>query len=223
MKSVRFSHRKSLKKLRHHFYYRQIIFRREMCRAFGLRKYSRVPGGGMSRRSSRYDFSMAAPSTAQPGNFTSGSGLATTTFNSSGNNARFLPTSGSNGNFRVNYSSNNGTNSVKCVAIVNNDNDNNSISSCSNVVNANVINANVVNANVVRVLPKDICLDSNVVATTVSHTTTPPPTPTTTTTKDIVTNNGRLVKDSSQEDNSDQIVPTCLIENFAEKKNAIFV
>jgi hypothetical protein len=167
---------------------------------------------------------MAAPSTAQPGNFTSGSGLATTTFNSSGNNARFLPTSGSNGNFRVNYSSNNGTNSVKCVAIVNNDNDNNSISSCSNVVNANVINANVV-----RVLPKDICLDSNVVATTVSHTTTPPPTPTTTTTttttttKDIVTNNGRLVKDSSQEDNSDQIVPTCLIENFAEKKNAIFV
>ena len=219
MKSVRFSHRKSLKKLRHHFYYRQIIFRREMCRAFGLRKYSRVPGGGMSRRSSRYDFSMAAPSTAQPGNFTSGSGLATTTFNSSGNNARFLPTSGSNGNFRVNYSSNNGTNSVKCVAIVNNDNDNNSISSCSNVVNANVVNANVV-----RVLPKDICLDSNVVATTVSHTTTPPPTPTTTTTtKDIVTNNGRLVKDSSQEDNSDQIVPTCLIENFAEKKNAIFV
>ena len=66
--------------------------RREMCRAFGLRKYSRVPG--VSRRSSRYDFSMAAPSTSAPPNVS---------FNNAGNTTRFMPTVGSNGNFRDVY------------------------------------------------------------------------------------------------------------------------
>ena len=100
-----------------------------MCRTFGLRKYSRVPGGGMSRRSSRYDFSMATPATGITPNPMSV--VANTAFNSSGSNARFLPSHPSNGNIRFN---NGGTNSIKCVAIVTNDKISTNSNSSSNAI-----------------------------------------------------------------------------------------
>ena len=45
-------------------------------------------------------------------------------------------------------------------------------------------------------------------------------------TKDLISNNGLEVKDNSEEDNNmDEIVKatSCLIENFSEKKSALFV
>ena len=100
-----------------------------MCRTFGLRKYSRVPGGGVSRRSSRYDFSMATPATGITPNPMSV--VANTAFNSSGSNARFLPSHPSNGTIRFN---NGGTNSIKCVAIVTNDKNSTNSNSSSNAI-----------------------------------------------------------------------------------------
>jgi hypothetical protein len=142
---------------------------------YGRKKFykigSRVPG--ISRRSSRYDFSMAAPSTAAPGN---------TAFNSNSSVTRFMPTVGSNGNFRPN----NGTNSIKCVAIVSHDN------SGGNNDNGGG------NSNAVAVVAQETTrraetpVDNNVAAPA---------------TKDlnIMTNNGLLVKDSSEEEDSDQV------------------
>ena len=183
-----------------------------MCRTFGLRKYARVPGGGVSRRSSRYDFSNAAPSTVQNPNASTG-GFATTTFNSSVSTARFMPTAGSNGNFRSNFSGN-GTNSVKCVAIVTTS-DNNSNSSSNNAV---VIVAPSKDLTSGR---GEMSLENK--ATSTATTNSVVVVPSSHPSKENKTNNGRLVKDNSSDDNSDQIVTTCLIENFAEKPNAIFV
>ena len=266
-----------------------------MCRTFGLRKYSRVPGGGMSRRSSRYDFSMATPATGITPNPMSV--VANTAFNSSGSNARFLPSHPSNGTIRFN---NGGTNSIKCVAIVTNDkNSTNSNSSSNaivmlpfrdsaihreepllvqnfdidnkvleeNLIGSNVAENNLIDSNVTEnnakdnniaesienivkdnivlenrvkdnnvienskvecndenntfennVVEKDM-LENNVVENNVEVSQVSQPA------RDSKkSNNGRSLKDNSDEDNSeDPIVTSCLIENFTEKKNAIFV
>lgn len=163
-----------------------------MCKAFGLRKYSRVPG--VSRRSSRYDFSMAAPSTAVPAN---------AAFSSSVSGTRQIPSTGSNGNFRPN----NGANSIKCVAIVSHSISNNE----SSTVAAHVTESQT-----------EVCPTVAGEATTSSIPTSAETIATAT--KDSKTNNGLLLKDNSEDDDPEQIVvTTCLIEKFAEKQNAIFV
>jgi hypothetical protein len=157
---------------------------------------------------------MAAPSTVQNANAASSGGIATTTFNSSVSTARFLPTAGSNGNFRSNFAGN-GTNSIKCVAIVTTS-DNNSNSSSNNAV---VI---VAPSNDLTSGRGELSLENKATTTTTTATSVVV-VPSSHPSKENKTNNGRLVKDNSSDDNSDQIVTTCLIENFAEKPNAIFV
>ena len=166
-----------------------------MCKAFGLRKYARVPG--VSRRSSRYDFSIPAQSTAVPANAAFSGAVASGT--------RYIPSTGSNGNFRAN----NVTNSIECVAIVSH----NISNSESYAVAFPATNSQAEGSPIAAAAPANS------------------PTLTLTSTaenaaKDLKnnTNIGLLMKDSSDEDDSEQIVvTTCLIEKFAEKQNAIFV